>query len=271
MAVKLLIMTKEEKVVAQFVTKQPLALALPRAAECLAFRKFKLKTPILDFGCGDGVFSLLCFGKKKIDVGLDQNSQEIKLAKHYQAYRETIVGVGNAIPYSDGYFQTVIANSVLEHIEGDLQSTLHEFQRVLKKRGILLFTVPRPVISDCLFYPRLFRLLQLDGLARRYIDLKQGLWKHHHLLEEPQWQEQLARAGFRVKSSFTLIPRETVAFHDVFYIFGLPYAINKRFFKSSAIFRPHWLGKLLAKMLVKYAHVFAKEGGTTLCIEAVKI
>jgi len=264
-------MTKEEKILARFVEKQPLALALPRAAECLALNGFKLKIPILDFGCGDGVFSLLCFGKRKIDVGLDQNPREIELAKHYQAYRKTTVATGKAIPYSGSYFQTVIANSVLEHINGDLQPTLKEINRVLKKRGILLFTVPRPVISGYLFYPKILCFFRLSGLARSYIDLKQNLWKHHHLLEKEGWQNELQRAGFKIQNSFTLIPPKTVAFHDIFYIFGIPYVLNKKLFKSSAIFRPGWLGKLLAKLLISYCRVYDKEGGTTLCIEAVKV
>lgn len=264
-------MTKEEKIIALFVGKQPLALALPRAAECLALRKFKLEAPILDFGCGDGVFSLLCFGKKKIDVGFDQNPREIKLARRYQAYQKTTVGTGKAIPYPNSHFQTVIANSVLEHIEGDLQPTLKEINRVLKNRGILLFTVPRPAISDCLFYPRILRFFRLKFLAQSYINLKQNLWKHYHLLEEPQWQKELQRAGFQIKSSFTLIPKETVAFHDVFYVFGIPYALNKKLFQSSAIFRPVWLAKFLARRLIQYCQVFESSEGTTLCIEAVKI
>lgn len=264
-------MTNGEKVLERFILKQPLALALPRAAECLALNKFKLKAPVLDFGCGDGVFSLLCFGKKKIDVGLDQNPQEIKLAQYYQAYKEATVGVGKAIPYPDMYFQTVITNSVLEHIEGDLQPTLKELNRVLKKGGTLLLTVPRPVISDHLFYPQLFRMLKLNGLANLYIDLKQRMWRHYHLLEKPEWGKELKKSGFKIKSSFTLIPKETVAFHDIFYIFGVPYALNKKLFKSSGIFRPNWLAKFLAHRLIQYCRVFDDVGGTTLCIEAVKI
>lgn len=264
-------MTKEEKILIKFLKKLPLVLALPRTAECLALRKFKLKTPILDLGCGDGVFSETCFGKKAIDVGLDLDLSEIKIAEKSRIYKKVVRASASSMPFKDGHFKTVIANSVLEHIEGNLGPVLREINRVLEKGGTLILTVPRPVISNYLFFPRIFKNLKLDWLARAYIGLKQRLWKHHHLLEEQEWQKHLEKVGFEMRRSFTLIPKEAVAIHDIFYLLGFPYAIEKRLFGCNFVFRPRWLARFLAQKLAKYCQVFEGSEGTTLCIEAIKI
>jgi len=253
---------KEEEILIKFLKKMPLVLALPRANECLAFKQLPLRRPILDFGCGDGLFAQLCFGKKAIEVGLDADLSEIKIARKNGVYQKAIQADGASMPFKKGSFQTVIANSSLEHIKGELNPVLKEINRVLKKGGSLILTVPRPVISDYLFFSRIF--------GKRYIDFKQNLWKHYHLLEKQGWQKELEKAGFKVKKVFTLIPQEVVMIHDIFYVLGAPYVIQKRLFGANGVFRPQCLAEFLAKRLVKYCRVFEWAGGTTSCIKAIK-
>lgn len=262
-------MTKKEALLAKFLKVFPLALALPRANECLVFGNKLLKRPVLDLGCGDGVFAKFCF-RQKIDVGLDANQKEVTLADQNRVYQKAVVGLAAKMPFKDGSFQTVLANSSLEHIK-DLEPTLKEINRVLRNGGCLMLTVPRPVIADCLFFPKVFNKLKLGWLARLYIDLKQRFWRHYNLLEEADWQKHLVKAGFKVKKSLTLIPRKVVTLHDIFYPLGLPYALSKRFFKGKLFFRPNWLARFLAKKLTQYCQVFEDNQGTTLYLEAVKV
>lgn len=42
------------------------------------------------------------------------------------------------LPYHDEQFDVVIADQVIEHIEGDVQQAVNEARRVLKKEGILI-------------------------------------------------------------------------------------------------------------------------------------
>lgn len=264
-------MNNKEEVLALFLEKMPLVLALPRANECLAFRKASLKRPILDLGCGDGLFSQLCFGKKAIDVGLDSNPEEIKLAVKNKAYQKVITASVKKIPYPSDSFQTVIANSSLEHFEGDLTIILKEIRRVLKKKGRLFLTVPRPVISDHLFFGQVFKKLRLNWLAKNYINFKQHLWKHHHLLEIKSWQTTLQKAGFKLGQHWTLIPKEAVAISDLSFLLAWPYVLAKKWGKVNWIWRPSWLVRLLSQKLSKYCMVYEDRKGTTTFIEAIKV
>jgi len=45
--------------------------AIWRASDCICMENVKIEAPSLDFGCGDGLFSFLCFGKGKLDKGYD--------------------------------------------------------------------------------------------------------------------------------------------------------------------------------------------------------
>jgi len=264
-------MTRQEKILVKFLKELPIGLALPRATECLAFKKFQLKGPTLDIGCGNGIFSKICFGKKVIDVGLDVNPKEIKLAAKNQVYKKTVVASVKSIPFADSYFQTVLANSSLEHIEGDLEQVLGEINRVLKKGGVLILTAPRPEIINHLFFPRIFKNLKLSWLAEKYINLKNHLWRHHYLLEKKEWQRYLEKTGFKVSTSFTLIPKKAVEIHDIFYPLAFLYVIGKKLFNTNFVFRPEWLARFWAKRVVKHCQIFKKGEGTTNCIKAVKI
>lgn len=261
-------MTKKEAILAKYLKIFPLALALPRANECLVLENQRLKQPVLDIGCGDGLFAKLCF-HQHLDFGLDADPREIARAKENRVYQKTVVSLADKMPFENSFFQTIIANSSLEHVK-DLDPTLKEINRVLKKGGRLIMTVPRPVISDCLFFPKVFRKLKLGELARYYIDLKQRLWRHYNLMEEADWQKHLDMAGLRVKRSLTLIPKEVVSLHDIFYPFGLPYTLDKRFFKGKLFFRPSWLARFLARRLTNYCQVYKNNQGTTLYLEAEK-
>ena len=263
-------MNKRETILRRFLEKMPLALALPRANECLAFEKVKLGRPVLDIGCGDGLFAQLAFGKGVIEVGLDLNPEEIKLALKNKVYQQAVVARVVQIPFPTGFFQTVIANSSMEHFEGDLSIVLKEIRRVLQKDGRLFLTVPRPVISNHLFFGQLLKKLGLGRLGESYIDFRQRLWRHHHLLEVEAWQGVLENAGFKLVQSWTLIPKEVVAINDLSYFLAWPYALLKKWMRVNLVWRPAWLNRLLSRKLVKYCEVYKDKRGTTTFIEAIK-
>lgn len=260
-------MTKKE-ILFKYLQVFPLALALPRASECLAFREAVIKAPSLDLGCGDGVFSRICF-PYQISVGLDSDSAEVQRAQKSQAYKKAVIARADKMPFADGYFRTVLANSSLEHVS-EITATLKEINRVLRKGGRLIITVPRPVISDCLFFSQVLKRLGAKRLAQAYVDLKQRLWRHYNLWEVAVWQRKLAHAGFRVGKSLTLIPGGVVALHDLFYPWGLPYALDKKFFGGKLFFRPKWLAKILTALLINFCQIFTDKQGTTQYLEAIK-
>src|SRR5947209_4491198 len=118
----------------------PFALAFERTLECRIYESLRFERPILDVGCGEGLFAKIAFGEK-IDTGIDPDEHEIERARELGAYQELIACWGNEIPKPDGYYKTIVSNSVLEHIP-DLKPVLLEINRLLAPGGRFYMTVP---------------------------------------------------------------------------------------------------------------------------------
>ncbi|NTU69659.1 hypothetical protein HGB13_02415 [bacterium] len=71
-----------------YLEEAPLPHAIIRSIECDIFYRNKeyIKHPIVDYGCGDGLFSSVLFNDA-IDVGVDLSSSELELAKKRSIYK----------------------------------------------------------------------------------------------------------------------------------------------------------------------------------------
>ena len=123
-----------------YLIDAPTPLAIERSWECILFSQEELKTPILDIGCGDGIFARSLF-KSRVNVGIDPNKVEIDRAADTMSYDELLLDFGDKIHKKDKSFNTIFSNSVLEHIE-DIHAVLLEAKRLLKTNGTLYLTVP---------------------------------------------------------------------------------------------------------------------------------
>ena len=91
---------------------------------------------ILDFGCGDGRYKKF-ISKTNDYTGIDvEESGHLNTAKKYD-----IIWNKKKLPFENDYFDAILMTEVLEHIE-DIDTTLKEIYRVLKKNGSILITVP---------------------------------------------------------------------------------------------------------------------------------
>ncbi len=104
--------------------------------------------PVLDLGCGDGLFTHLaaCRGLKL--TGIDPESTAIEQARGLcgkQSYPSTPprfeLGAGAALPYEEGAFKLVYMFDVIEHLPNPV-AILREAARVLSPGGHLLITTP---------------------------------------------------------------------------------------------------------------------------------
>src|SRR5215471_14969485 len=123
-----------------YASQAPLALAFERVIECRILSKLPFEHPILDIGCGEGLFAKILFADK-IDTGIDPNPRELQRARQLGTYVELVECYGNAIPKPDGCYRTVLSNSVIEHIP-DFQAVLREAFRLLAPGGHLYLTMP---------------------------------------------------------------------------------------------------------------------------------
>jgi len=113
------------------------------------------KGKVLNAGAGRRDISALVEGKLY--------SQDIQPAPHID-----IEGPLHEIPVEDGFFDTIICNAVLEHVENP-EEVLSEFHRVCRPGGVLYLTVPfiQPEHLDPTDYQR-YTLPGLERLVSRH-------------------------------------------------------------------------------------------------------
>lgn len=212
----------------QLWQRGPLSWAVIRNEECKLLSQQTLKPPILEIGCGDGFVTQVAFeGKMEIDVGIDLDQKELSRAQKTGMYRrlELLDILDN--PYPTSSFNTIFANSVLEHIK-DLDGTLIEIYRLLKVGGRFINASPTTTYTELLFYYRLLRFLRLGQLARLYGKLINNVFFHHRLLTPQQWRKKLEQAGFHVEFFTSYLTPHVIALHDM----SLPPAIYTRVLKK---------------------------------------
>jgi SAM-dependent methyltransferase len=145
----------------------------------------------LDLGCGDGILTgiLLRHTGARTLVGVDVDPLETQAAARFPFYRRVHTCPGDRIPEADASFDFVLSNSVLEHIP-DLEATIAEVARLLRRDGRFVFTVPGPGFHDNLagsVLPFVDRATYLGTIDRRLA--------HRHYLSPAQWSAMCTRNG----------------------------------------------------------------------------
>jgi SAM-dependent methyltransferase len=103
------------------------------------------RTQVLDFGCGAGHWSARIaeiYPWMRV-TGFDRGADFIAKAQRQFASPRVSFLAGDfaTLPFSDGAFECVYADNVLEH-SFDVDKTLLEINRVLKKGGVLVAAIP---------------------------------------------------------------------------------------------------------------------------------
>lgn len=166
-----------------------LAHSFWRAQEFSLFMQNKAtaRSPILDFGCGDGSFAAALFSR--IDYGSDIDEDALKIARNFNIYANLLHTGDTHISLPDGAINSVISNSVLEHVR-DLDAVMRELSRVLAPHGVLMFSVPvRQFARDLRVF---FGRVESEQVNADFY--------HRNLLEVEEWKPLLAKNGFSVVS-----------------------------------------------------------------------
>ncbi len=258
----------EKEILKVFLKDLPVAHALARSCEAIAFAGKKLEPPILDIGCGDGVFAAACFGKKGIDTGLDFNSAEIKLARRRGAYKKVVVGEAGRMPFAGDSFSTVISNSVFEHLP-DHDRVFSEINRVLKRGGKLMFTVPNERTKQHYVLGNSLRAMGFSKAGSAYINWKNRLWQQE-LYPKKYWIKLLEQNNFRVREASEFVDPKVVVTMDLLMpVSALQYFL-KKLFKRWVILRPEWVNAWLADLLVLKVDSRVGRNGVSCYFEAEK-
>ena len=180
------------------IREMPPFLALVRSVECRLFQRLgPLDQSVLDLGCGDGHFASMAFDAP-LFAGLDRDHAQLLRANRMGAHRHLLRSDATRLPFADGSFQTVIANSVLEHIP-DLAGSLREIKRVLRMDGRFIFSTPSHHFGQFLLGSTLARQIGLQALAKLYAQWFNRRSLHWHVLTPENWIQQLAGCGLAVE------------------------------------------------------------------------
>ena len=189
----------------------PMALAVHELMRMRALAEVGvLPTPLLDVGCGDGLFwevltrDLLSGKSENVAglVGIDINADELKLASvrlspiggDVRKVDITDQGSQRALDDRLGTFKTVIANCSLEHVP-KLELALANIKRHMAPDGELFLFVPAPRWSDAYVVKRVLNKIS-SRLGGTYGGMWDGFYRHHHLYSGNVWTYLLRGVGF---------------------------------------------------------------------------
>lgn len=204
----------------------PAALALRECVRLRAVRDLDLAEPILDVGCGDGLFARLAYPGKQI-WGIDINPTEVQRAQSTASYKTLICGNICDVELPKGYFKGAIANCSLEHVP-DLGGALSNIRKSLADGSRFALIVPTPDWTRSLATAQLLRGAGLHALARAYGDGLDRVFSHIHLYDEATWKKHLASAGFRLDECRNIVFRGAAwAFDMMLYPSLVGYFVRK--------------------------------------------
>lgn len=192
----------------------PAALTLRECLRLRAVRKYDLEQPMLDIGCGDGLFARLAYPGKQQIWGIDINPTEIRRAQATSAYSTLVCGSITDVHLPEGFFRSAVANCSLEHVPA-LDEALLNIRRALAPGARFISIVPTPTWTKLLAVPEALRAAGLPTLARAYGEGLDRVFKHIHLYDADEWTRRLANAGFDVISVETLTSRRSSWMFDV--------------------------------------------------------
>lgn len=168
---------------AQYYALAPSAV-LVRTAEAELIRALPIRPPALDLCCGDGLFAFLVHGPG-FEAGVDMNDSALRLAAIRGIYGTlACADVARGIPFAGRYFNTVVSNSSLEHVEG-IDDSLAEIARVLKPGGRLYATFPSHFAYQ--WWP----------CGRHALDRYLAYQPVHNLFPVQEWKSRMDRVGLR--------------------------------------------------------------------------
>jgi len=174
----------------------PAALCVKECARLSALRTYECPGPILDVGCGDGLFASIAFQGAEV-WGIDIDAEEGRWAAASQAYTQIVLGDVTRARLPEAFFATCVANCSLEHVPR-VDRALANIARSLAPGGRAYLFVPNKDWARDLLSYRALAELGLESVAELLRSSVDSFFKHHHLHDRDEWHAIVNAAGLRV-------------------------------------------------------------------------
>jgi SAM-dependent methyltransferase len=217
---------ESEKILMRHLRDLPYFRGMLRAVEDHFYQGLELPAPVLDVGCGDGHFASVAFCQP-LDVGLDPWTEPLKEASQRACYRMVLQADGARMPFPDGWFASVVSNSVLEHIP-PVEKVLAEIGRVVRPGGRFVFCVPNQRFTEELLGTTLLRKVGLNSASQGYSRFFNRISRHAHTDSQEVWKARLAAAGFEIERCWDYFPPASLHVLEAGHFFGLPALLARR-------------------------------------------
>jgi SAM-dependent methyltransferase len=248
----------KDQLLAGYLTFAPIALAIFRRAELGPLARVELQRPVLEIGCGAGLFAR-CALCDSLDVGLDISPRQIRRARATKCYTKLDVADARRMPYGDSSFRTVVAISVLEHIEAP-EHAVQEAYRVLQPGGTLIATIVLRDLDRSLAVPQFLARMGLSSTGGTYTRAFNAVFRHVSMRSEGDWDEILRGAGFQVTRKRTVVSQRTMRWFEAFLLTAWPYRLRSRW--NGRMLRPIWGSRMLARWLADVV----RDAGSGCCL-----
>ena len=147
----------------------------------------QMRSPVLDIGCGNGVYARLAFRAwRQVIDGVDMSQLELEHAHDRKVYRTVyLADASQDIPVCSGAYNGVFSNSVFEHIP-NIAGVIRESSRALSPGGHLVFTTYGPRLAEHMS----------AFFGRRDAEYMNRGWSHTTLITFDEYKSLLEQHGF---------------------------------------------------------------------------
>lgn len=245
----------------RLIKNMPISMSLWRYCESHLYSQYasEIVSPILDLGCGDGIFAD-GITSKTIDTGIDISDLAAKRAQKLNKYKQIYICNAEKLPFKDNMYNTVISNCVLEHIS-NIEFVLSEVFRVLRPGGKFIFTVPSDKYGELLFGTMILRKFGLNTLAKIYINFVNKIGKQIHCWSIPQWKDILQSKGFKILLCRYFMPDAAMRIYDLMGVFRPFMLLNLFLFGKRTILPRNIHCEIWNKTFERIVSLEPKSGG----------
>jgi SAM-dependent methyltransferase len=204
----------------------PTALAIKECVRLHSMRGLQCEGPILDVGCGDGLFARLAFQEAEV-WGIDIDGNEGRRAQASRAYAQVMLADITRARLPESFFGSCVANCSLEHIP-DLGAALRTIYKALKPGGVVYTFLPNRDWASYMATPRALERLGLGSLSRTLCEALDNQFRHEHLEDAEGWAKWFRDAGFEVPRVEPIGSTASTVTFELFLLPSLLGLVNKK-------------------------------------------